>query len=283
MYRTTGLLLIVAAFALLIVPIAAVGAEDFDDVADDNIFKEDIDWLAAVGVTRGCNPPMNTKYCPDDYVTRGQMAAFMHRLANGVVTAKEADVATNADHADEADNADTLDGLDSSAFAKVSQAGEGYFSCGGTSHVPMDDSTPWTWHDSLLAGDGLFRCNLNIPNGATITWVTWTVADTDDTEAILCSVWRTNMLDYIGSEMIVAEGSLTPSWAPGKISYSDEIMSSPPIDNSQYTYFNQCDIPGNTSGMGLYGVMVTYEFKSDPAGAQRAEPGELSTIGSTDR
>lgn len=46
---------------------------------------------------------------------------------------------------------------------------------------------------------------------------------TDDTEALLCSVWRTNMLDYIGSEMIVAEGSPEPSWAPGKVAYSDEI------------------------------------------------------------
>jgi hypothetical protein len=46
---------------------------------DGHVFEADIDALAAAGVTRGCNPPANDRYCPDDYVTRGQMAAFLHR------------------------------------------------------------------------------------------------------------------------------------------------------------------------------------------------------------
>ncbi len=53
----------------------------FDDVADSNVFHSDIDWLAANGVTKGCNPPHNTKFCPSNPVTREQMAAFMHRLS----------------------------------------------------------------------------------------------------------------------------------------------------------------------------------------------------------
>lgn len=46
---------------------------------DDSIFEADIDKLGTAGVTLGCNPPDNTKYCPASYVTRGQMAAFLHR------------------------------------------------------------------------------------------------------------------------------------------------------------------------------------------------------------
>lgn len=45
----------------------------------DSLFAEDIEWLAATGITRGCNPPQNTRFCPDSSVTRGQMAAFLHR------------------------------------------------------------------------------------------------------------------------------------------------------------------------------------------------------------
>jgi len=94
MNRLAGrLLLITAAFALLLVlvPAIAIGAGNFDDVPASHTFKADIDWLAAAGVTKGCNPPANTRFCPDDYVTRGQMAAFMHRLAiNQVVDAKTA-------------------------------------------------------------------------------------------------------------------------------------------------------------------------------------------------
>ncbi|HVR79562.1 MAG TPA: right-handed parallel beta-helix repeat-containing protein [Acidimicrobiia bacterium] len=42
-------------------------------------FEADIDKIAAVGITKGCNPPTNDRYCPDDEVTRGQMAAFLNR------------------------------------------------------------------------------------------------------------------------------------------------------------------------------------------------------------
>ena len=46
---------------------------------NNSIFERDIDCLATAGVTKGCNPPDNTRYCPTGYVTRGQMAAFLHR------------------------------------------------------------------------------------------------------------------------------------------------------------------------------------------------------------
>ena len=35
--------------------------------------------IAAQGITRGCNPPVNDRFCPDSVVTRGQMAAFLTR------------------------------------------------------------------------------------------------------------------------------------------------------------------------------------------------------------
>ncbi len=44
-----------------------------------SIFKADIEWLAAQGITKGCNPPTNNLFCPDSFVTRGQMAAFLNR------------------------------------------------------------------------------------------------------------------------------------------------------------------------------------------------------------
>jgi hypothetical protein len=46
---------------------------------DGSPFETAIDRLATAGITRGCNPPDNTLYCPDQYVTRAQMAAFLHR------------------------------------------------------------------------------------------------------------------------------------------------------------------------------------------------------------
>ncbi len=51
----------------------------FDDVPTTNLFFEHVLWLAVEGITFGCNPPSNTLFCPTDYVTRGQMAAFLVR------------------------------------------------------------------------------------------------------------------------------------------------------------------------------------------------------------
>jgi hypothetical protein len=46
---------------------------------DGSTFETDIDRLATAGITKGCNPPKNDRFCPDDTVTRGQMAAFLVR------------------------------------------------------------------------------------------------------------------------------------------------------------------------------------------------------------
>lgn len=44
-----------------------------------HIFEDDIAALAGAAITRGCNPPDNSRFCPDQPVTRGQMAAFLNR------------------------------------------------------------------------------------------------------------------------------------------------------------------------------------------------------------
>ena len=46
---------------------------------DDSIFESDIDRLGTAGVTKGCNPPTNDRYCPDALVKRDQMASFLSR------------------------------------------------------------------------------------------------------------------------------------------------------------------------------------------------------------
>jgi hypothetical protein len=58
---------------------APPGSQVFDDVTTDNIFDRDIGRLYASGVTRGCG---SNTFCPDSYVTRGQMAAFLVRALN---------------------------------------------------------------------------------------------------------------------------------------------------------------------------------------------------------
>ncbi len=46
---------------------------------DGSVHEADIEEMEALGITRGCNPPLNDRFCPTDNVTRGQMAAFLRR------------------------------------------------------------------------------------------------------------------------------------------------------------------------------------------------------------
>ena len=46
---------------------------------DDHFFELDVLWLIREGISLGCNPNLLSEFCPDDPVTRGQMAAFLVR------------------------------------------------------------------------------------------------------------------------------------------------------------------------------------------------------------
>ena len=66
---------------LLAAPVALAALPPGGTFVDDNgtLFEGAIEAIAAEGITTGCNPPANTRYCPDDFVTRGEMAVFLVR------------------------------------------------------------------------------------------------------------------------------------------------------------------------------------------------------------
>jgi len=68
-----------AAFLVRAMGYTDAGAGDL--FIDDNgsVFEDQIDRLGTAGVTKGCNPPTNDRFCPDDPVLRDQMAAFLTR------------------------------------------------------------------------------------------------------------------------------------------------------------------------------------------------------------
>ena len=67
-----------AAFLVRALGLGPANGDYFSD-DEDSVFEDDINRLAASGITRGCNPPANDNYCPGGRVTRGQMAAFLVR------------------------------------------------------------------------------------------------------------------------------------------------------------------------------------------------------------
>ena len=99
--RVRGAVVAVFAAMVLALPLGVLASHQFGDVPNSNIFHGDVDALVDAGVTAGCG---GGNYCPNQAVTRGQMAAFMNRL--GALAPGKVPVV----------NADRLDGLNSTAF-----------------------------------------------------------------------------------------------------------------------------------------------------------------------
>lgn len=82
MKRSSVAVFVVLCLLLPAVPAAAdpvVPPSRFSDVPAGHLFADDVAWLAASDITRGCNPPANDRFCPDAPVSRAQFAAFLHR------------------------------------------------------------------------------------------------------------------------------------------------------------------------------------------------------------
>ncbi len=72
--------LITLAAALLVLGAAGVaGASGFFSDDDNSVHERSIEAIADEGITVGCNPPVNDRFCPEDSVSRGQMATFLVR------------------------------------------------------------------------------------------------------------------------------------------------------------------------------------------------------------
>ncbi len=69
-----------ASFLVRALGLTAGGGTNLFDDDNASPHRNDIDRLATAGVTAGC---AYRTFCPDGYVTRGQMAAFLHRAFKG--------------------------------------------------------------------------------------------------------------------------------------------------------------------------------------------------------
>jgi len=66
-----------AAFLVRALSLPEATGSPFSDAG--GVFQDAINRLAEAGITKGCNPPANDRFCPNESVTRGQMAAFLVR------------------------------------------------------------------------------------------------------------------------------------------------------------------------------------------------------------
>ncbi len=74
-------LLLGIAISLITTSAVAQNCDGFTDVLASSPFCPDVTWITNYGITKGCG---GSQFCPNENVTRLQMAAFMHRLGGDV-------------------------------------------------------------------------------------------------------------------------------------------------------------------------------------------------------
>jgi hypothetical protein len=103
-------------FAASLFGVGAASADDTGSLSPGGTFRDDDDYqqegyieaLVVSGVTLGCNPPDNDLFCPNDSVTRGQMASFLVRALNLPSAAAEGDRFVDDDDSPHEANIDAL-------------------------------------------------------------------------------------------------------------------------------------------------------------------------------
>ena len=150
--------LIVAALSLAPLPAFGQSCGDFNDVSPSDFYCNNVEWLKNRGVTLGCTV---TSYCPNAFVLRSQMAAFMQRLGDALTAriVRTTDAAFDGtydpsdvgcvsipipvtDYPRRATFAATLMNLNAAA-TKVVQAGLVFSTDGGTTWASTGDFVMW--------------------------------------------------------------------------------------------------------------------------------------------
>jgi S-layer homology domain len=145
---------------------------------DSSVFETVIQTIAAQGVTLGCNPPVNDRFCPDDEVTRDTMATFLTRalgLTPNTPPPRPAPIPGNPDgdspiptaaraidtsHPDHVIGNGTPQSCTSAAVvAAVAQGGTITFDCGPDPHTIVMSQTARVFNDTgpdiVIDGGGL--------------------------------------------------------------------------------------------------------------------------------
>jgi hypothetical protein len=114
---------LMAALLMALVPLVLLAAGSFTDLDPASPHNANIAAIQAAGITKGCDPPDFTQYCPKDTVTREEMASFLARLGGlgGNPPVANALTAVSAQTAATAATAGTLGGYPANGLARVAR------------------------------------------------------------------------------------------------------------------------------------------------------------------
>ena len=142
-----------ASFLARAFEVAGADPFGFTDIKD-NVHAADIDAIAAVGITKGCDAE-SARYCPHDPVTRAQMASFLNR-------ARSSDDQQEPTDSTEPTGGDSSGGSSSGGGSNNGGSSGGGSNNGGT--TPGDDAPGAPGHLTADPADGAILVSWEPPD-----------------------------------------------------------------------------------------------------------------------
>jgi hypothetical protein len=158
-----------------------------------------------------------------------------------------------------------LGGKPASAYLRGARTTSRTFSCGGSTMTPDSDAIVYVTEGTIVEShDGVFRCNVVIPDSAVITKATAAVHNSDSAGSVTCAVAR-NRVDVptVTPDAIAALGTAIAS--SNDTVLSTTTISNGLVDNAKYVYRLSCAMSGGvdaSDSLGVYGGTVTYSVSA---------------------
>jgi hypothetical protein len=186
----------------LLVPVGVFASHQFTDVSNTNTFHASIAKIKTAGITGGCSA---TKYCPNDNVTRGQMAAFLTRAAGrgGSESLAGTSISTET--------------VVVSESIKVPGAGFILANASGMAYTAATTGCPCQiWMQMELGSEASFTYVQSLPNSEPGDYVYASIPNTHMFAVEGAGTYAVDvvMRRYSGSASVEADASLSLLWVP---------------------------------------------------------------------
>ena len=147
-------------------------------------------------------------------------------------------------------------------FIAKGSAKRGFVSCPSTDWQPDESDTSYYMNGSrrfsTTSPVSVFHCNANLPHGARVKSVRFSLHDSASPDYVACTLIRTNLATHNETDLA---GVVTPDASGDSVRTTTDIEK-PVVDNRDFTYALRCALFGTSDSTGFYGGTVGYTLEA---------------------
>jgi len=133
-------------------------------------------------------------------------------------------------------------------------------SCNGFGFMPLTSTSGYASNQTrrtVGASPDIHTCALDLPHGAVVKAVRFTLHDEAPAGHVGCALRRNHLSPPDqGADTLASVAGTTDPATPGTVVRTDSSIDTPVVNNQRFSYWAECFM--NNPGVGVVGVSVTY-------------------------